>query len=321
MSYHGDIRLGDTIDIKFTTSSASTGAPTTLAGSPVISAYPANSTTQITAGITLTVDFDGVTGYHNVRVVASSGNGYLTATNYNLAITTGTVGGTSAVGYTVGSFSIENRSAVMPTTAARTLLVDASGRVDVASIQGIPQFTAIAVTANGGTSTSVQFPAATVTTAQCPVGGSIGVYSGTGAFQVMPSIRAVTSNAGFVTEAFGPTSWVWPVTNAAAGSVCYIHPAPGYVVSPVDAVWSVTSRQLSADGNQALLDTQLTESYAAVSTVPTVSQTLLLLQQMLAGNFAISGTTITVYETDGSTVAATFTLDDATDPTSLARAT
>ena len=57
--YQGDIALGQTIDVKFVTTAASTGQPTTLSGSPVISAYVGNSTTQITAGITLTVDFDG----------------------------------------------------------------------------------------------------------------------------------------------------------------------------------------------------------------------------------------------------------------------
>ena len=124
--YHGDIRLSDTIDIKFCTVTT-TGAPTTLAGSPVVSAYLGNDTTQLTAGITLSVDFDGVTGLNNVRVVASGANGYATATNYTLVITTGTVGGTSVVGYTIGSFSIENRSAVMPTVAARTLDVSAGG--------------------------------------------------------------------------------------------------------------------------------------------------------------------------------------------------
>lgn len=127
--YHGDIRLGDTIDLKFTTVDTS-GVPTTLAGTPVVSAYPANSTTELTAGITLTVDFDARTGLHNIRVVASGGNGYATATNYTLVITTGTVGGSSVVGYVVGSFSIENRSALMPTVAARTADVSATGEVD-----------------------------------------------------------------------------------------------------------------------------------------------------------------------------------------------
>src|SRR5687767_15046237 len=106
--YAGDIRLESTIDLKFTTIDAD-GAPITLAGSPAVSAYPGNSTTQLTAGITLTVDFDGVTGLHNVRIVATAANGYAAATNYALIITAGTVGGTSVVGYVVAHFSIENR--------------------------------------------------------------------------------------------------------------------------------------------------------------------------------------------------------------------
>lgn len=109
MAYLGDFTLGDTLDFRFTTV-GTTGAPTTLAGTPVVSAYVGNSTTQITAGITLSVDFDGVTGLHNVRVVASGANGYAAQTNVDLVITAGTVGGTSVVGYVIGSFSIENRS-------------------------------------------------------------------------------------------------------------------------------------------------------------------------------------------------------------------
>lgn len=126
MSYHGDIALGETIDIKFTTVNTS-GVPTTLAGSPVVSAYPDNSTTELTTGITLTVNFDSRTGLHNVRVVATSGNGYAAGTNYTLVITTGTVDGNSVVGYVIGSFSIEQRSALRPATAGRTLAVESDG--------------------------------------------------------------------------------------------------------------------------------------------------------------------------------------------------
>lgn len=136
--YHGDIRLSDTIDIKFTTRQFSNGAPTTLSGTPTVAAYPGNSVTEITAGITLTVDFDARTGLNNVRVVATGANGYATATNYTLVITAGTVGGTSVVGECVGSFSIENRSALIPTTAGRTLDVSATGEagVDWANVGG-----------------------------------------------------------------------------------------------------------------------------------------------------------------------------------------
>jgi len=129
--YHGDIRLGDTIDIKFTTRRFTTGVPFTLAGSPVISAYVGNGTTEITAGITLTVDFDGRTGLNNVRVVATSGNGFATATNIQLVITTGTVDSISVVGEVIATFSIEARSAVMPTIATRTLDVSAAGNAGI----------------------------------------------------------------------------------------------------------------------------------------------------------------------------------------------
>jgi len=108
MAHHGDIVIGQTIDIKFCTVQ-STGAPSTLGGTPAISAYIGNSTTQVTAGITLTADFDGVTGLNNVRVVATEANGYTPGTEVQLVITTGTVNSVSVVGYVVGSFSIMNR--------------------------------------------------------------------------------------------------------------------------------------------------------------------------------------------------------------------
>lgn len=98
MSYRGDIALGSTIDVKFTTRRFSTGAPFTLAGTPVISAYVDNGVVEITAGITLTVDFDARTGLNNVRVVASGANGYAAGTNVELVITAGTVDAVSVVG-------------------------------------------------------------------------------------------------------------------------------------------------------------------------------------------------------------------------------
>ena len=124
--YLGDFTLGSTFDVKFTTVNTK-GVPTTLAGTPVISAYPDNSLTEITAGITLTVGFDSRTGMHNVNVVATAGNGYAAGSNYALVITTGTVAGTSVVGYPVAHFSIEARSALRPTAANRTLTIESDG--------------------------------------------------------------------------------------------------------------------------------------------------------------------------------------------------
>lgn len=138
MAYLGDFTLGETLDFKFTTV-GTTGAPTTLAGTPVVSAYVGNSTTQITAGITLSVDFDGVTGLHSVQVVASGANGFAAQTNVDLVITMGTVGGTSVVGYVIGSFSIENRSTQAIKTQAAAIEVDTQdiqSRIPAALVSG-----------------------------------------------------------------------------------------------------------------------------------------------------------------------------------------
>jgi len=97
---------GGTLYVKFTTRNTS-GVPTTLGGSPAVSIYKDNSTTQSTAGVTLTAYFDGVVGLNHVTIDTSSdGSFYVNGSHYELVITTGTVGGTSVVGEDVGSFDL-----------------------------------------------------------------------------------------------------------------------------------------------------------------------------------------------------------------------
>jgi hypothetical protein len=110
-SYVGDYRLGNTVYLPFATTDTS-GVPTQLAGSPAVMAWPSANLTQLSAGITLTTDYDGITGLNYVAVVASSGNGYTVASDYDLILSAGTVGGASVVGYPVGKFSIENRAGI-----------------------------------------------------------------------------------------------------------------------------------------------------------------------------------------------------------------
>ena len=76
----------------------------------------------------------------------------------------------------------------------------------------------------------------------------------------------------------------------------------------------------SSEAFTAVLTTQLTESYAADGAAPTLAQAIFLIQQALT-EFAISGTTTTIKKLDGSTTAATLTLDDGTTPTSVTRTT
>lgn len=305
MSYYGDIRLGDTIDVKFTSRNTS-GVPTTLSGTPAVAAYVDNGTTEITAGVTLTTDFDARTGLNNVRVVASSGNGFATATNVSLVITTGTVGGTSVVGEQIGSFSIENRSAVMPTVAARTLDVSSTGEagIDWANI-GSPT-TAVNLS---GTNIDTDQVVASVTGAVGSVTGAVGSVTG--------AVGSVTGNVGGnVTGSVG---------SVAAGGITASSIATGAIdadalaADAVTEIWAGSTAPSAATIATSVLTTAMTESYNTDGAAPTLTQATLLALQILSES-SVSGTTLTVKKLDGSTTAATFTLNDGTTPTSITRA-
>lgn len=123
----GEFSAGDTVDFKFTTRTI-TGAPTALSGTPAVSVYKGNNTAESTAGVTLTADFDTRTGLNHVRITTSSdGTFYADASDFQVVITTGTVGGTSVVGEVVGHFTLRNRASLKSTTAGRTLDVAATG--------------------------------------------------------------------------------------------------------------------------------------------------------------------------------------------------
>lgn len=88
-----------------------------------------------------------------------------------------------------------------------------------------------------------------------------------------------------------------------------------------DAEHDATQAAIAALNNVSLssiFTTQLTESYAANGTVPTLTQAILAIHQMLMF-FAITGTSFSVKKFDG-TQAFVGTLNDATNPTALSRA-
>lgn len=128
--YHGDIDLGDTVQWLFTTVNGS-GVPTILTGSPTATAYTDGGVTQSATGVTLTADFDGVTGQNLISIVATGGNGFAAGENIEIVLDAGTVDGNTVVGYAIGGFSIANRSPLRPTTIGRTLDILATGEVPI----------------------------------------------------------------------------------------------------------------------------------------------------------------------------------------------
>lgn len=142
----GDFTPGKTIVFDFNTHKAD-GTPITLAGTPAISVYK-NSTTESTAGVTLTVDYDSRTGMHHVVIDTSAdGTFYAAGNDFRAVITAGTVDSISVVGTVVGAFSLSNRSALRPATADRTLVVDAAGLADANTVKIGPSGSGTAQTA------------------------------------------------------------------------------------------------------------------------------------------------------------------------------
>lgn len=133
MSKHlGDFDTSAIVYGKFTSFRPSTGAAFTLGGTPALSVYKDNSTTQSSTGVTLTADFDAVTGLNHFAIDTSAdGTFYSAGSFFDIVITTGTVDSVSVVGTVVASFTIRKNSALKPTTAGRTLDVSTGGEAGV----------------------------------------------------------------------------------------------------------------------------------------------------------------------------------------------
>lgn len=228
--YSGDYTPAKTVVFNFNTASFADGSPITLAGTPALSVYK-NSTTESTSGVTLTVDYDSRTGMHHVAIDTSSdGTFYAAGNDFDVIITTGTVGGTSVVGRKVGSFSLSNRSALRPTVADRTADVSVGGEmgIDWANV-GSPT-TALALT-NTTIATTQKVDVETIKTN--PV-----VNAGTVTFPTTATLASTTNiTAGTITTTTNltnlpsiPANWL-----TAAGT------AADFGAEMATAVWTDTT--------------------------------------------------------------------------------
>ncbi len=125
----GDIAAAQVLYFHFTTRQFSTGTPIT-ASSLAVSVYKDDGTTESTSGVATTFSggFDGRAGLVSVKIDTSTdGTFYAAGHDFSVVVTGGTADSVSIVGEVVGYFSIQNRSALRPTTAGRTLDVAATG--------------------------------------------------------------------------------------------------------------------------------------------------------------------------------------------------
>lgn len=202
--YRGDVPLGETLNFTFNTVGQD-GAPITIAGTPAIEVYEEGDTTQITAGTTLTEDFDSVTGLHNVAIVATSGNGYEAGKWYDIVIagTTPTADSVSILGRTIGQFRV---------VAAENVAGVATSDIDY--VGGVDEATALATadelgtnlatgTAQSGTSTTVVLAASSAFADDVLNYNRIKITGGTGAGQS----RLITDYVGASDTATVSPAW------------------------------------------------------------------------------------------------------------------
>lgn len=279
--YLGDYVLAATIYHKFTTR-GTTGLPTTLAGSPALSVYKTNSTTESTSGITLTVDFDGRTGLNNVAIdLASDGTFYATGCDFAIVITTGTVGGTSVVSETIATFSINNRSALRPATAGRTLVVDAAGLADANTVKVGPTGSGTAQTARDlGANLDAAVTSRMATYVQ-PTGFLAATFPG-GTIANTTNITAgtLTTVTNLTNLPAITTGWI-----TAAGIADGAIDAATFAASALDAVWSTATRTITGGtiGIYTGNTPQSGDAYAIVNNVTTGNVSIYTLLNSVGG--------------------------------------
>jgi hypothetical protein len=257
MSKHlGDYDAGNVIYGKFSTYQPSTGAAFALAGTPALSVYKDNSTTQSTAGITLTASFDSVTGLNHFTIDTSAdGSFYADGSNFDIVITTGTVDSVSVVGTVVASFTLRKSSALKPTTAARTLDVASTGEagIDFANVNlPVGAVPALGILDNGtaqaATSTTLQLRSAATFGDDTIIGAIVLAFGSTQGYW---QVRQITD---YVSSTDTATVDAWQVTPS--GTITYLVIAAPPALAALPAV-NVTQ----VDG--AALDTHDAGSFPA----------------------------------------------------------
>lgn len=136
---------------------------------------------------------------------------------------------------------------------------------------------------------------------------------------------SATGEAGIDWANIGSPTTTVNLSGTTVGTVAAVTAvSTGGITAASIAADAIGASELAADAVteivNGVLTTAMTEAYAADGSAPTVAQALHFLIAALT-EFSISGTTITLKKLDGTTTAATLTINSSTTPTSVTRAT
>lgn len=306
---NGTFSAGDTIYLKWTTRTT-TGAPTTLSGSPVVSIYKDNSTTESVTGVTLTVDFDSRTGLNHLTIdTTQDATFYANGHEFWAVITTGTVGGVSVVGEVVDKFVLSAASTAQTGDSFARLGAPAGASIaaDIAEVEAETDgIAAIPTTPFLAASAPANFSSLGIT-----AGGKI---SGVVLTDTLTTYTGDTPQTGDSFARIGSTG-SGLTSLSTQSSVNTLQTTANAIGTEVLALGSPAQASTALATN-----TVMPEGYSTKGGTATLANLLHEINQHLQ-EMSISGTTMTIKKRDGSTNAETLTLNDATNPTSVTRAT
>lgn len=295
----GAVPASSTIYLYWTSHDLATGANETMSGLAVgdIGVYKNGSITQraSTTGFTLLdtdgIDFDGLTGVNGISIDLSSdadAGFYAVGSSYVVILGPITIDA-QTVYVNLGSFRIVAAEAITGKPK-----VDVDGWLGTAAatptVAGVPE---VDLTHVAGATTNVSALATNVDailTDTADMQPKLGTPAGASISADIAAIEAQTDDIGV------------------AGA--------GLTAVPWNATWDAEVESEVADALEATID----DSIPADGSRPSVKQGIYLLTQFMLER-GVSGTTLTVYKPDGTTALLTLTLDDATTPTAITRAT
>lgn len=243
----GDFFTSDIVYRDFTSINA-VGVATSMAGSPVVKVMKDDGTAQSSAGVTLVNDLGGTVGLNSVKIDTSAdGSFYAASHDFFIVITAGTVAGQSVIGYVIATFSLQNRSALRPTTKGRTLGIASTGQagIDWANI-------ASPTTAQDFTQTTIKNVDNAVPGVSGNVTGSVGSVTGNVGGNVVGSVASVTGNVGGnVTGSVGSVlgNLGGSVLGSIVGSVNSVVTAVTITAGSIQAIWDALTSALTTVGS------------------------------------------------------------------------
>lgn len=330
----GDFTPGGTVSWAFTTRTAAGSASALSSGTAVI--YKNAGTVESGSGVAVTASFDSRTGFNYITVDTSTDSSFYSAGGqFDAVLSTGTVNTVSVAGECLGRFTLGNQAA-KPVLSVTGSVASVSG--SVASVSGSVASVSGSVASVSGSVASVSGSVASVSgsvggSVQGSVVGSVASVSGSVGGSVLGSVVGSVASVsgsvggnimGSVVGSVGNVAGsVASVSGSVGGSVLgNVSGSVGNVAGSVASVSGTvgTVMNVSTAVADTILTRQMTEAYAGVGTAPTLAQILFEGRALLAEN-SVASTTVTTKKIDGSTTAATYTLDDATSPTSITRTT